>query len=324
MLLVVLVMFGVACDGDPLGPKKDRTGASRTTEDPDAGGTPIEEPEAVEPFVPVRGDVYIGLKRKAGRLVQELTTYSDSESWGAVVERVSERFDVAPGALVKGKFVFLPGTSSAGEIVYPQLGGLALATEPPTASVMVLVGQKLDGSLTAEVSRTVDVRMVLDDERWRIASVESAGGATTEPREELSLVARSVLENPRIELADSARWDIYRGEIDDRLLQLMTRLARDHTYSVTVLKSGHPPNVYGTAQVSNHTEGRAVDIWKVDGRPVVSQRVDANSAAYHATQDVFDRGDVPEIGSPWDLDAGGSRSFTNDVHLDHLHFGYDF
>ena len=30
---------------------------------------------------------------------------------------------------------------------------------------------------------------------------------------------------------------------------------------------------------------------------------------------------VSEVGSPWALDGYGGRSFTDDVHLDHVHIG---
>lgn len=309
-LLTVVVVATVSCD------RLARV-ADLPTIDSSTGAS--DDVVDVPPFRPLRGEVYVGLKRTAGRVVQQLTTYAATDSWRSLVRRVTARFDVSPHALGSARAVYASSTSSVGEIVYPQLGGLALATTPQTAAVMVVVQQTLNGEDV--VTRTFDVRLRFESESWRVDSVESAGGDPADG--EVSAVASAVLENPGIELADSARWDIYRGEVDERLLRLMGRLARRYTYSVTVLKSGHPPHVYGTEQVSNHTVGRAVDIWEVDERPVVTQRKETSSAAYRLTEDVFERGEVPEIGSPWDLDGGGSRSFTNDVHLDHIHLAYD-
>ena len=35
----------------------------------------------------------------------------------------------------------------------------------------------------------------------------------------------------------------------------------------------------------------------------------------------YERPEVREVGSPWALDGPGGRSFTNEVHHDHLHIG---
>ncbi|HZW45071.1 MAG TPA: hypothetical protein VFF32_11890 [Dermatophilaceae bacterium] len=37
---------------------------------------------------------------------------------------------------------------------------------------------------------------------------------------------------------------------------------------------------------------------------------------------LFDHG-LPELGSPWAFDGYGGRSFTNVVHTDHLHLGFE-
>ncbi|MFD7834155.1 hypothetical protein [Streptomyces sp. NPDC059761] len=39
--------------------------------------------------------------------------------------------------------------------------------------------------------------------------------------------------------------------------------------SVSVVRSGHPLNVFGTGRPSDHPVGRAFDVWAVDGHPVV-------------------------------------------------------
>ena len=103
----------------------------------------------------------------------------------------------------------------------------------------------------------------------------------------------------------------------DAVLDAMLLLARDHSFSVTVLATGHPSEVFETPSVSNHTEGRGVDIWAVDGVPVVAQRTDG-SVVEVMVRELLGAG-VTEIGSPWDIDGPGGPSFTNVVHQDHLH-----
>jgi hypothetical protein len=45
---------------------------------------------------------------------------------------------------------------------------------------------------------------------------------------------------------DSARWDIFRGEVDDRLLTALAGAADRYALSIAVLSSGHPPNVWAS------------------------------------------------------------------------------
>lgn len=277
-------------------------------------------PPRVELYEPRPDEVYVEVKQPAARLVQVLASYSATDSWSTVVSRATRRFGVEPARLASAEGLHEPGISSAAKVVYPQLGGLDFEGERQGASVMVVLKQSLsDGRV---YSRTLDVRMEYDGSRWEASEVDSIGGESLDEPESISSLAAAVVSDPRISLPDSARWDIYRGEVEDRILSLMLQLAERYRFSVTVIKSGHPPQVFGTVHVSNHTAGRGVDIWEVDGKPVTAQRDDMSSSAYRLVREVFDAGDVPEIGSPWDFDTG-PRSFTNDVHLDHIHLAYD-
>jgi hypothetical protein len=86
-----------------------------------------------------------------------------------------------------------------------------------------------------------------------------------------------VLAHPRIELPDSAVWDIHRGRISDTLLAVMARAADEVDYGVVVLDTGHPWEIFGTDRQSDHTRGRAVDIYRVGDRNVVDDRADGSA-----------------------------------------------
>jgi hypothetical protein len=75
--------------------------------------------------------------------------------------------------------------------------------------------------------------------------------------------------------------------------------------------------VFDTDRLSNHAQGRAVDIYAVDGANVVEQRIEG-SPAYSLAAWMHDLA-VEEIGSPWDFDGPGGRSFTDAAHQDHIH-----
>ena len=300
------------------------------TPSPSASAPPTAAPVLYEP---VAGETYPNAKRLAGRFVQALTTYDENTRGRDVVGHAARRPDLDfDGALVRDQArpLLHAGARSAGAVVYAQLGGLAVGVTPARASVMVVVRQHLtrDSGEDETVTRTVDVRLINRDDQWRVEALADAGGQPTPRRDRrLSAAARAVLDDARIELPDSARWDIHAGMIDQRLLRTMRDMARLFPYAVTVLRSGHPRNVFGTDLVSGHTLGRGVDIWRVAGQPVVLQRHSKTSEAHRLTRALLDELEVPELGSPWDLDGpptpGTDKpSFTDAVHADNIHVAF--
>lgn len=302
--------------------KKPSGRADRETEDNAAAAE--EEPE---PYEPLPGDVYRDAKRTGGRMAQALATYEAGEDLPVIVERAAAPthpgFSVAT-ATEAARPVHDPQAGSSGEVIYAQLGGLTPSGAVTSCSILVVVRQRLSRSdgTKAVLRRTMDVRLELRDGQWAVEQLGGAGGSPAPRPDQLSAPARAVVDHPRIDLSDSARWDIYRGQVDGRLLTTMAELAEQAPYAVTCLKSGHSEHVFGTQRESNHASGRAVDIWQVDGTAVVSQQPATDTPAHALARTVFDRGIVPELGSPWSFDGPGGRSFENDVHRDHLHVAF--
>ena len=273
-------------------------------------------PPAV-PFVGSSGEVALEVKTPAAEVVQLLSTYSADASGveAARARLVAAGFD--PRLADQSGGLFIPNTSSSGEIVYPQLGGLTVSK----ASVMVVVRQRLlADSVVQEVTRTIDVRLDLVDASWRPVDIASVGGEPIERPADLRAPITALLDEPAVEIPDSARWDLYAGLVDPRIVELLLELAKEHELAVTVMASGHPANVFGSERMSNHTRGRGVDIWSVDGTPVVDQR-QADSLLRGLVERLVEEG-VTELGSPFDLDGPGGVMFTNLVHQDHLHLAY--
>ena len=266
------------------------------------------------PYQPVPGEPVPELKQLAADVLQDIGTYELGAA-GAASLRLRGRG--SPAVMEASAALLVPTAASAIDIVYPQLGGLT-DTE---ASVMVVFRQRLlEGGQERSVTRTADVRLQLTPTGWSVSTIASLGGDPVAPGPQ-SPSAQAVLSSERIDLPDSARWDIQAGRLDDRVLQLLDRLDDQNTISVTVLSSGHPHNVFATDLVSNHSVGRGVDVWAVNGIPVVSQR-GPTSPVRDLVEQLLEEG-VTELGSPWDLDGPGrSRSFTNTVHQDHLHLAF--
>ena len=301
---------------------------------PTATATPSASPSAsAGRFEPFEGETYVGAKRVAGRFVQALTTYEPGANPRQIIRAAARRADPAfdLGKVTRvAQPLFLNGMASSSDIVYGQLGGLTLGSGTDRCCVMVVVRQRLtdDDGNESVVTRTLDVRLVSDADRWRIEDLADAGPKPVKRSPKgLPEVARKVLEDTRIDLPDTARWDILTGDIDERLLTTMLDLAAVAPYAVAVLKTGHPKNVFGTDLVSGHTLGRGVDIWRIGGQPVVLQQPGKDSVAYEFTAAALHDLKVPELGSPWDLDGppkpGVPRpSFTDPVHADHIHVAF--
>jgi hypothetical protein len=166
-------------------------------------------------------------------------------------------------------------------------------------------------------TRVMDVRLRRSGGPWSLDRVASVGGRPTPKPRNLPAAAAKALENPNIDLPDSARWDIYRGRVDQRLLQALVAGAENHRFSITTISTGHPPNVWATARRSAHSRGYAADVHAVDGALVLDQRTPDSPAQRLAV--AWLEGGAAQVGSPWLLPPGGDRSFTDEVHQDHIH-----
>lgn len=263
---------------------------------------PVEEP-------------YANGKRLAGRVAQRLATFGPRAS----AKKIASGVGAARGqaAQLEGVVTPLldPALRSAGEVIYVQLSGVTATT----LGAMVVVRQHLEDAAGARrlVVRVMDVRLRRNGGPWSLDQVASVGGRAVGRPSELSAAAARVLDHPSIQLPDTARWDIHRGDIDEGLLRSLADAADRWPIAVTVLRTGHPPNVWATGRPSAHATGRAADIYAVDGTPVLLQRVKGGKARLLAT--AFLRAGAAQIGSPWILPPGGRRSFADAVHWDHIH-----
>jgi hypothetical protein len=279
----------------------------------------------VPAWQPLPAEPLPGLKRAAADFVQGLATRSGGarpeDAMASVAGLSAPGFDTGAALAVAAPLFDAP--VSSGEIVYPQFGGLV--PNGPRASegaVMVVLRQRrLSATGTVgEVVRTVDVRLRVVEGAWRVVELASVGGEPVDRPDVLDPTALAVLDDPRIELPDSARWDVHAGRIAPEVLAVLADAAGRAPLSVAVLRAGHPDNVFGSSRLSDHTRGRAVDVWAVGGVPVVAQPT-VGSPYRAVLEGAFADPRVRQTGSPdgSDLDGGGRRSFTDTVHADHLH-----
>ena len=275
--------------------------------------TPVEAQLASPPVLEVAplspNETHPDIKTAAIAVAVGLTTYEANDTVDGVASRLPGEAMGVAGAL------HVPGAWSRGRVIYPQFGGL----EPNSASVMVVIEQMIGAPDGVRVYvRTLDIRMARTGGAWRFAELASVGGDPIAPPAALPEVALAVLNDPRIELPDSARWDIFSGRVSPRLLGLMARMADQAPYGVVTLISGHPWEIFGTDRQSDHTRGLAVDLYRVGDAQVIDDRAEGGFT-HGFVQWLYDQPDVARVGSPWALDGFGGRSFTDALHLDHLH-----
>lgn len=282
--------------------------------DDDADQLP-EAPDPAGAYELSSEEVHPNAKTVAAAIAQAITTYDRDQGLVDAVEGLDLRGADAEALAAQASVLHHEDHWSRGRAVYSQLGGV---TEKDI-SVMVVTEQTLGGPNGVRTqTRTLDVRLTDVDGHWEFSELADAGG--TEPRSEhvLTEQAERVLSHDRIELPDSARWDILSGHTDPTLLELMARAADEFSFGVVSLHSGHPANIFDTERPSDHTRGLAVDIYAVDGTAVIDDRAD-DSTTWRFVQWLYEQPEVMKIGGPWALDGFGGRSFTDIVHQDHLH-----
>ncbi|MEK6277970.1 MAG: lytic murein transglycosylase [Actinomycetota bacterium] len=121
---------------------------------------------------------------------------------------------------------------------------------------------------------------------------------------------------------DLERRDIATGALDPRIMGLIGAISRDHTVTISALRSDHDMNTVD-GNISNHYFGRAMDISAVDGVPCTDTLPDAPCAVLGRTLTLLPAPSHPtELIYCFDLDGPGP-AFARADHCDHLHIGYD-
>ena len=298
-----------------------RSTAAPTEPTPSPTAIAAPPPPFPSPFEPAPNEAQADAKKMGAAVAYRLTNYWPDSSPTELATGVTVDSARVDALIAAAEPVHHPGMWSRGTIEYAQLGGHLNGG----ISIMVVVRQELGTEGVEEYdraeTRTMDVRLVRNRYgAWTFDELASAGGEPEDRPADLSPLAASVVDDPRIDLPDSALWDIYSGHTDPALLQVMADIAERTPYAVVVLHTGHPDNVFGTDRVSNHTVGRAVDIHELDSARVIDSH-DIASSTYALAEWLASRPDIKELGSPWLIEDAIAHTFTNEVHHDHLHIG---
>jgi len=270
---------------------------------------------AAHPWVARRGEVQPAVKARATSLLEAVGTWTGGQGDLASARRRAAAAGHAP-TLADGLTVLLGDTESAVTVVRDaQYGGILTGA----ASVLVLADQwrAAPGAAVVAGGTTVDVRLVAASPHWRVTDVLPARPGSALPAASLSSTARRVLADARVRLPYAARADVRAGRIHDSVLALLLSMSQAHVVDVSVLRSGHPLLVFGTSRPSDHPRGRAVDVWALDGRPLVLPS--NHSLAIVGMRYAVAHG-AYNVGGP--VLVSGRQYFSDRTHQDHIHLGF--
>jgi hypothetical protein len=284
---------------------------------PSAPATPSVRPRALpttHAWTARDGEVSPSVKRVATSLLETLGTWSHGAGDVASARTRLTHAGYDPALASQLTTLLGVGTDAVVAVRDAQYGGI-LST---TASVLVVVDQwrlTSDGTVHAG-GTTVDVRLEKASPHWRVTAVHPAAPGL--PTSSLTRTARQVLADSRIRLPHAAHADVSAGRVHDTVLGLLLAMAQQHVVDVSVMRSGHPLLVFGTSRTSDHPKGRAVDVWALDGKPLV---VPANHTLAASAMRFAVAHGAYNVGGPVLLP--GSTYFSDRTHQDHIHLGYN-
>ena len=283
----------------------------------------VEGPPAYpEPWKATVNEVQPEAKELGSLVAHLITNYeTDTTLNGLLGTLPSVGEDFATQVVQETQRVHHAGMWSRGTVEYAQLGGHLNGR----ISIIVVVRQELghegEGEPERVEKRTMEIRLHRSEVgAWELETIATSGGSPVARPDDLSERAAAVVDHDRIDLPDTGVWDIYAGLIDEQLLWVMLDIAERTPYKVVVLQTGHSYNVFGTNRVSNHSVGRAVDIYMLETEVIIDAH-DPSSAFYALSEWIVSRYDIREFGSPWKFPDAVAHTFTNEVHHDHLHIG---
>ena len=204
---------------------------------------------------------------------------------------------------------------SALQVIDAQYGGIL----PAKASVLVVTRSwHLAHGGVHHDGHTFDVRLTRTGRhRWRVTAIHPSHPGL--PARHLTGAARRVLANQRIDLPPAARRDVRSGKVHDSVLRAMLELATTYHVGVSVVRSGHPIRVFGTARLSDHPRGRAFDTWRINRHPVVDPGTPKSLVVdyMHACAAAGSY----NVGGPYVL-GPAPQWFSDATHHDHVHAGF--
>ncbi|MER6571237.1 hypothetical protein ABT288_34910 [Streptomyces sp. NPDC001093] len=299
-------------------PSQRPTAAHPSREATSGTGSPSPSPvlPRTTPWRPTSAEVQPAAKLRAVRLVEAIGAWADGHGDAAAARARAAALGL-PASLVGQAGPLLPTADQAVlQVVDAQYGGILSRS----ASVLVVCRQwtRRAGTVSAG-GTTVDVRLSRSGSGWTVDALHPAHPGPAAPS--LASDVRNVLSDDRIVLPPAAMADLRSGQVHTSVAKAMLALARTYRLEVSVVRSGHPLDVFGTSRPSDHPRGRAFDVWRIDGHAVVDPAT-SRGLIERFMRDAAAAGSY-NVGGPVLLSGGGAGQFFSDAtHHDHVHIGF--
>lgn len=285
---------------------------------PAAPSTTTAALPATTPWRPGPSEIDPAVKLRATQLVEALGSWQPGQGGLAAARGRVSALGLDPSLAAQAGGLLGGADQAALQVIDAQYGGIL----SDSASVLVVCRQwtRTGSGPVVSGGTTVDVRLSAASPRWAVTALHPAqpGPALAVP----PALARQVLADSRITLPPAAQADLRSGNIHDSVLDAMLTLAQNYAIEISVVRSGHPLDVFGTTRPSDHPKGRAFDVWRIDGHAVVDpatsrslitgfMRAAAAAGSYN-------------VGGPVLLSGGATANqfFSDDTHHDHVHVGF--
>jgi hypothetical protein len=268
------------------------------------------------PWRPTSAEVEPAAKLRAVQLVEAIGAWPDGHG-GPAAARARVTALGLPAALADEAGPLRPAADQAAlQVVDAQYGGILARS----ASVLVVCRQwTRRGRTVAAGGTTVDVRLSRGSRGWTVDALHPAHPGPA--ARSLPAEVRAALSDDRITLPPAAVADLRSGQVHGSVAAAMLTLARTHRLEVSVVRSGHPLDVFGTSRPSDHPRGRAFDVWRIDGHAVVDPATPRGQIE-RFMREAAAAGSY-NVGGPVLLSGGGPGQFFSDAtHHDHVHIGF--
>ncbi|MEU9443552.1 hypothetical protein AB0D42_22120 [Streptomyces sp. NPDC048304] len=291
--------------------RPSRSATSRT-------GSPSPSPALprTTPWRPTSAEVQPAAKLRAVQVVEAIGAWPEGRG-GAAAARARVAALGQSATLVGQAGPLLPTADQAAlQVVDAQYGGILARS----ASVLVVCRQwTRRGGRVGAGGTTVDVRLSRSGSGWTVDALRPAHPGPA--ARSLAPDVRGVLSDDRIALPPAALADLRSGQVHTSVAKAMLALARTYRLDVSVVRSGHPLDVFGTGRPSDHPRGRAFDVWRIDGHAVVDPAT-PRGLIERFMRDAAAAGSY-NVGGPVRLSGGGAGQFFSDAtHHDHVHVGF--
>ncbi|MGQ5633378.1 MULTISPECIES: hypothetical protein [unclassified Streptomyces] len=289
---------------------------SRSPASPTGSPSPSPALPRTTPWRPTSAEVQPAAKLRAVQVVEAIGAWPEGRG-GAAAARARVAALGQPAGLVGQAGPLLPAADQAAlQVVDAQYGGILSRS----ASVLVVCRQwTRRGGRVGAGGTTVDVRLSRSGSGWTVDALRPAHPGPA--ARSLPPDVRGVLSDDRIALPPAALADLRSGQVHTSVAKAMLALARTYRLDVSVVRSGHPLDVFGTSRPSDHPRGRAFDVWRIDGHAVVDPATQ-RALIERFMRDAAAAGSY-NVGGPVQLTGGGAgRFFSDATHHDHVHVGF--